>query len=72
MVTTVKYISDHRNYRHELFMRKQLTYKVIMDCRATLLHQFGTRLGFKQYDIILSKGLSVIMKIKSSFVGENM
>ena len=26
-----------------------------MDCRKTLAHKFRTRLGFKQYDAILTK-----------------
>ena len=38
----------------------------------TIVHIFITRLGFKQYDIILAKDKSVLTKIKSSFEGENM
>ena len=26
-----------------------------MDCRTTVVHEFGARLGFEQYDIILIK-----------------
>ena len=43
-----------------------------MDCRTTAAHKFRTRLGFKQYDLILTKEQSVLTKIKSSFEGENM
>ena len=43
-----------------------------MDCRATSTHKFRTRLGFKQYDVILTKEQSVLTKIISSFEGENM
>ena len=43
-----------------------------MDCRTTLAHKFGTRLGFKQYDVILTKEQSVLTKIMSSLDGENM
>ena len=43
-----------------------------MDCRTTAAHKFRIRLGFKQYDIILTKEQSVLTKIKISFEGENM
>ena len=43
-----------------------------MDCRTTVAHKFRTRLGFKQYDVILTKEQSVLTKIKSSFEEENM
>ena len=82
-VTKVKYLSDHRKHRHELvdapkkqpnriFIRNELPTKVIMDCRTTTAHKFRARLGFKQYDAILTKEQSVLTKIKSSFGRENM
>ena len=40
-----------------------------MDCRKTSAQKFRTRLGFKQYDIILTKEQSVLTKIMSSFEG---
>ena len=43
-----------------------------MGCRTTLAHKFRTRLGFKQYDVILTKEQSVLTNIMSSFEGENM
>ena len=43
-----------------------------MDCRKTSAHKFRTRLGFKQYDVILTKESSVLTKTMSSFEGENM
>ena len=45
-----------------------------MDCKltASLAHKFRTRLGFKQFDVILTKEQSVLTKIISSFGGENM
>ena len=43
-----------------------------MDCRTKSAHKFTTRLGFKQYDVILTKEQSVLTKIMSSFKGENM
>ena len=43
-----------------------------MDCRTTSAHKFRTRLGLKQYDVILTKEQSVLTKIMSSFKGENM
>ena len=63
---TTKYNSNHRKHRYELveepkkqvnriFIDKKLAIKVIMDCRTTMANKFRTRLGFKQYDIILTK-----------------
>ena len=43
-----------------------------MDCRTTSTYKFRTRLGFKQYDVILTKQQSVLTKIISLFEGENM
>ena len=42
-----------------------------MYCRTTLAHRFRTRLGFEQYDMILTKEQSVLAQIISSFEGEN-
>ena len=42
-----------------------------MDCRTTSAHKFRTRLGFKQYDVILTKEQSVLTRIMSSFEGKN-
>ena len=69
-MTTVKYLSDHRKHRYELieepqkqpnriFICKELAAKVIVNCRITETHNFRTRLGFKQYYVILTKGHSV-------------
>ena len=41
-----------------------------MDCRKSSAHKFG--LGFKQYDVILTKKQSVLTKIMSSFELGNM
>ena len=43
-----------------------------MDCRKTSAHKVRTRIGFKQYDVILTKEKSVLPKIMSSIEGENM
>ena len=63
---TITYNSDHRKNRYELvvkpkkqcnrsFINRKLAIKVIMDCRTATVHKFKTRLGFKQYDVILIK-----------------
>ena len=39
-----------------------------MDCKRRSAHEFKTRLGFKQYEVIFT----VLTKIMSSFEGENM
>ena len=43
-----------------------------MGSRTTEAQKFRTKLGFRQYDVILTKEQSVLTKIKSSFKGENM
>ena len=55
-----------------IFIDEKLPINVIIDCRITLAHKFRTRLGFKQYDVILTKQQSVLTKLISSFEGENM
>ena len=61
-----KYHSDHRKHRYELveepkkqcyriFINEKLVKKVIVDCQTKSTHKFRTRLGFKQYDVILTK-----------------
>ena len=47
------------------FIRKELAIKVTMDCRKTAAHKFRTRLGFKQYGVILTKKQLLLMKIES-------
>ena len=78
-----KYHLDHRKHRYELvdeskkqynriLIDEKLAIKVIMDCKTTSAHKFRTRLGFKQYDVILTKEQLVLTKIMSSFEGENI
>ena len=55
-----------------IFVEKELAIKVILDCRTTAAHKFRTRLGFKQYDVILTKEQSVLTKTKNSFKGESI
>ena len=43
-----------------------------MDCRTTSAHKSRARLGFKEYDVILTKEESVFTKIMILFEGENM
>ena len=80
---TIKYHSDHPKHRHELveepkkqvnriFIDKKLAIKVIINCRTTSAHKFRTRLGFKQYDVILTKEKSMQAKLMSSIETENM
>ena len=68
--------SDHIKHRHELhkksrkqcsriFIDNKLAIRVIMDCRKTSAHKFRTRIGFKQFDVILIKEQSVLTKIMS-------
>ena len=43
-----------------------------MDCRTVSAHKFRTRLGFKQYDVILTQELIVLTKILILFERKNM
>ena len=63
---TKKYYSDHRKHKYELtnnpkkqpnrvFVKEKLILKVIGDCGTPAVHKFRTKLGFKQYDVILTK-----------------
>ena len=78
---TIKFHSDPREHDYQLtgepkkqlnriFIDKKLAVKVIMDCRTLSAHKITTKLGFEQYDVILTKYESVLRKIKSSFEGE--
>ena len=80
---TTQYHSNNRKHRYELdktsgrqcngiCIDDKLASKVFMDCRTTSAHKFRTRLGFKQYDLTLTKEQSVLTRIMSSSQGENM
>ena len=64
---------DEPNFNStEFFLKEELATKVIIVCRAAAAHKSRTKLGFKQYDVILTKEQSVLTKIKISSEGENM
>ena len=80
---TTKYHSDHRKYNYELdnksknqcniiFMDEKSAIKLIVYCRTIRAHKFRTRLGFKDYDVFLTKEQRVRTKIMYTFKGENM
>ena len=52
------------------FNRQMLAIKVIMGCRKTSAHKYRTKLGFKQYDVILTKKQSMLTEITTSFEGK--
>ena len=65
LAAALKYLSNHRNYRHELdnksrkqcnitFIDEKLEIKRIIDWRKKSSYTFRTRLGFKQHDVILA------------------
>ena len=81
-MTTIKYISNHRKNRFELadeqkkqpnriFVNKESIIKVIIDCRTMAVNKLRTRLGFKQFDVILNIEQLVLLDKKSSFEGKN-
>ena len=61
-----------RKQCNRIFIDEKLAIRLIMYCRTTWAHKFRTGLGFKQYDVILTKEQSVLTKIMSLFEGENM
>ena len=63
---------NQKNNPIEFLQTKKIAIKVVMDCRATLTHEFRTNLGFKRHDINLTKKQSVMTKTLSSFEAENM
>ena len=65
-------MNQEKNQRNKSIIDEKLTVKVIMDCRRTMAHKFRTRLVFKQYDVVLTKEQSALIKIMSQFEGENM
>ena len=56
---------------NRIFINEKLSIKVIMDYRTTMAYKLRATLGFKQYDVILTKE-SVLTKIMSSFKGRNI
>ena len=75
-----RFNSNHRKHRYEvvkelmkqvsiILIDEKLAIEVIMHCRITPAHNFGARLGFKEYDVILTKE-HWSTKIISSFEGE--
>ena len=76
---TTKYHSDHKKHRCELaeepkkqcnriFKDERLTVNVIMDYKTTSSHKFRSRLGFKHYDVILTKQQSVLKIMKHNIM----
>ena len=62
---------EPRKQPNKIFKAKKLTVKGDIDCETTTAHKLRTRLGLKQYDVILTKEQSVLAKIESFFKGKN-
>ena len=70
---TGKYCKDRRKERQELqncncqprriFIREDLGIQVIMDCRTIQVVKFREKLGFIQYDPIMTQEKSVLTKL---------
>ena len=50
----MNYIDEPKKQFNRVFI-DELVIKLIMDCRTKSAHTFRTRLGFKQYNVILTK-----------------
>ena len=57
---------------NRILLREELAMKVITGCAIIATYKFKTRLGFKKYDAVLTRGQSLPTKIMSSFEGENI
>ena len=67
---TIKSHSDHRKHKYELAEEpKKQVNRISIEKKLAV--KFSRGLGFKQYDIILTKEQSLLTKIMSSFEGEN-
>ena len=76
---TLQYPLKYRKQRQELqncgncqpcriFLKESLAMQIIIDCRTTPEVNFRTRLGFHQYDPIMTKEQSVLSKITGLFI----
>ena len=63
---------EYKKQVNRISIDEKLTIKVIMACRKRMPLNFGTRLAFKQQDVILTKEQSVVTEMMSSFERENM
>ena len=54
------------------FINEDLPTQIIMDCRTTPAVNFKTKLGFNQYDPIMTQEQSVLSKIKTIFSAEEI
>ena len=79
---TNQYPPEFKKQRQELqdcheqpcrkFIKEDFTIQIIMDCRTTPLLNVKTKLGFNQYDLIMTQEQSVLSKIKTIFLAEEI
>ena len=79
---TNQYPPEFKKQRHELqdcskqpcrkSLKEDFAIQIIMDCRTTPAVKFKTKLGFNQYDPIMTQELSVLSKIKTIFSAEEI
>ena len=82
-VITNKYHPAYKKDRYELvdkpkkqpngiFLRSDLAFKVIMDCRTDESCNLKRNLGFRLHDVIHTKEKTVLKSLKDAFEGEDM
>ena len=79
---TNQYPPEFKNQRQELqdcskqpcrkFIKEEFAVQIIMDCRTTPAVNFKIKLGFNQYDPIMTQEQSVLSKIKTMFSAEEI
>ena len=55
-----------------MYILSDIASKRKMDCTAPTAIEFRSKLGFNQYNIILTKEQSVLKSVMDAFEGENM
>ena len=78
-----QYSSELRKQRQELqvcrnyqpcrrFLEEDFAVQIMMDCRTTPTINFQTKLGFRQYDPIMTQEQSILSKIVTLFAAEKI
>ena len=75
--TTYEQIRIYKRHRKEfnadltgIYIHEDLTLSIIMDCRTPTPNEFGSKLGFDQHDLIMTKVQSVLTKVLKIFARE--
>ena len=65
-------LQDCSKQPYRKFIKEDFAIQIIIDCRRTPAVNFKTKLGFNQYDPIMTQEQSVLSKIKAIFSAEEI